>query len=156
MCSVKHKTTLSRMKQTDSTQDNSTGRKRSRMLQLLTQCVKRLAWLGVWMLFTLPLHAQSRDADIKQAQAYQREAEYYTRRALNYEREADYYNRQAQNHLREAAYYTKKNKINQAKYEQQKAKRATERSEYYDRKARTARNQAQSLLKKAERALRKR
>lgn len=41
---------------------------------------------------TVSVIAQN-DYDIKQAQSYQREAEYYTNQALRYEREVDYYNR---------------------------------------------------------------
>ena len=60
--------------------------------------MKKLISIIIISLSFLPLMAQNDDY-IKQAQSYQREAEYYTRQALGFDREVDYYNRQAQGHL---------------------------------------------------------
>lgn len=67
---------------------------------------------------TLPLYAQN-DYYMRQARAYQREAEYYTRLALRYEREVEYYNRQAQGYLREAGYYSRRKDYDNVKFYQQ-------------------------------------
>ena len=83
---------------------------RYQLTQLFEQDIRRLVSVIVLLLGLLPLKAQNY-YDIKQAQSYQREAEYYTRRALGYEREVDYYNRQAQGYLREAEYYLKRNEL---------------------------------------------
>lgn len=116
--------------------------------------MQRSLLLIITLLCTLSIFGAPPDEyDIRQAERYTREAEYYQKKAENYRREAQYYVKEAERYQREVAYYTRHNKPDRARDYTRKVEDAMDRYRTQMRYAANADERAADYLKRAARLL---
>lgn len=108
----------------------------------------------LFILISIAASGQAIAEDVKAAERYQREAEYYKRQAENYQRDAESYLREARSKENDAAYYMRNKNYSRAR---DCFRDAASKMDWYQTKidaARRAASNAEDYYKRAADALR--